>query len=179
MDLHARIFPEFFKWLTSFWKLTNENICYLFVFYFCFFKVRTNITLLLLIKAQVQYCQKSIETWKHTVKGTLKVSHKSAVFQKEPFIRLFSGNWKSCIIRRPVFCWLSLHLPLAGCLCLCLHCCLIAPPLLAHEQQDVYLDLTDGSLPVPAIRGTSFLFSYSCLTYLGANSCWTGMVWMD
>lgn len=58
MDLHARIFPEFFKWLTSSWKLTDENICYLFVFYFCFFKVRTNITLLLLIKAQVQYCQK-------------------------------------------------------------------------------------------------------------------------
>lgn len=162
------------KWLTSSWKLTNENILFLFFFkwdqtqHYCFW-----------LKLKCNIARKSIETWKHTVKGTLKVSHKSAVFQKEPFIRLFSGNWKSCIIRRPVFCWLSLHLLLAGCLCLCLHCCLIAPPLLAHEQQDVYLDLTNGSLPVTAIRGTSFLFSYSCLTYLGANSCWTGMVWMD
>lgn len=89
VDLHAGIFTEFFKWLTSSWKLTNEKICYIFVFVFVFLKWDKTQHYSFSLKLKCNIARKSIETWKHTVKGTLKVSHKSAVFQKQPFIRLF------------------------------------------------------------------------------------------
>lgn len=78
-----------------------ENLLHI-CFYFCFFKVRTNTTLLLFIKTQVQYCQEKYWNVKtHCQRHSESFSQISS-FSETAFYTSFSGNWKSCIIRRSV-----------------------------------------------------------------------------